>query len=182
MLKKVLITLAAVLIIAAGIFYYCCVSRVWIHQEKHGWVLDFSHVRVACPTCTGRVERLEWGGHPIAVPKVPWNQTPRFTMYTPVGMFEAWRPEWGWRARHWDSRTWPVNGVVTEAELAQGYYELDKGGDSTDADGPTRKRGTPDHWCLIIGEVGSRWLAPDKIDQISWERTKTDSTGSSEAE
>lgn len=160
--RKRPIALLMVLAVIAATFYFCFIDRAWRHTERHGWVLDFSYVRLACPTCLGRIERLEYKGQPI---KAPADSHLRISLLTPVVSVESWDEQGRWRY-HGDERVAMVTGEpLSEETISEGFYTVDL---SIRGGFPRRRPGTPESWCMLCrwDIAKGYWLAPEKYQQL----------------
>jgi hypothetical protein len=156
-----------ILLLLGGAFWYCFIARAHWHVEKDGWLLDFSYIRMRCPTCTGDICRFEYAGHAISCPKYKSEDYRRMTLVTPVGMFEAIDELDGWRFLAFDSRIKDSDVILSDEDRARGYYEISAERPNWD-NGWARRRGTPAHWCLGLGASESRWFDPGIMDQLGW--------------
>jgi hypothetical protein len=154
--------LLAILLCLGAAFYYCFIDRAWRHAEKDGWVLDFSYVRLACPTCMGCIEKLEYRGQAIKAigdPDVPLG------LLTPVVWVESRGERGRWRY-HGDRRVAkPAGEPLSATMVSNGYYEVDL---SASGDFPHRRPGTPESWCLLYrwDTPKGYWLAPENYQKI----------------
>jgi hypothetical protein len=166
--RKWSIALLAVLGIVGAGFYVCFVDRHHVIKRKDGWYLDVSVLLVACPVCSGHVERLEWSGRPIGFPTVipPGQRSGEPWLNTPVGMFCLFTqpPEWKWYGTG-PLDTKDVEEPVLQAEVSRGYYPMPLASGERSHVEP-RKRGTPDHWCVISYGDERFWVAPDKMGEV----------------
>jgi len=139
------------------------------HFEKDGWVLDFHHAKIACATCTSRLDKLECNNKPVPLPKLS-PDSGAFWLETPVGTLRHHSGHGGYHPYIWLDRRKPDAGEpITAAERAQGFYDVPSvdGDVWTAADLPPRP-GTPRHWCLGVSDLYARWLDPALIDRLEW--------------
>ena len=150
------------LVAACSIYASVPVRR---HVQQDGWVLDFHHSRVACSTCSARLDRLECRGKPVPAPIL--TSSKHMLLVTPVGYLQyhssaGYRPNFGrpLSRRHAENR-------ISEDELARGYYDVSRC-DPWSAAHELCKVGTPKHWCLGISDEHARWLDPAALAKLEW--------------
>lgn len=171
MWKKFPIAFAMVLVLLVLVvtaFYRRSGSRVDIHQIRHGWVLEYSGTNAASPSGPGDVKKLEFNNKRIAVPEMAPDRLQHVRIFTPVGTFMPDDKGTHWLLIQPGVRVYRTEGEISEEELSRGYYEVKVDEDPTRSAQFPRKKGTPSHWCLMVGEAYARWLTPDKIDKLSW--------------
>jgi hypothetical protein len=165
--RRRLLILSGVLAVVVGGCYYLLIDRRHIHVENAGWVLDFSHIRLACPVCSGRIEKLTVDDRPLPLPHFPdYEENWPFQLATPVGRLTASPLDKRYRCDHASQVQFVDAGEpVTAEELARGYYDCSTiPGDNYNA----RRPGTPAFWCQVAHGGGSWWLDPRLIDQLDW--------------
>jgi hypothetical protein len=150
-------------------FYLLFVHRWREVLQKDGWLLQYTYIRLRCPTCLGRIERLECNGRPVPMPAVKSGPGGQGTvlLVTPVGSFRSYANLNRWRFEHGqDNRSAPTDPAITQQELAQCYYDnpVDDGYELYGR----RKKGTPSHWCWAFSTDHSRWLDPVQLDKLDW--------------
>jgi len=149
-------------------FYLGCMHRFHTHAEEAGWSADFTYIACGCPFCRGRVEQFTYGGQPVPLPRLDLGHSPSFTLIAPVGHFET-RAGWTEYRSHGVRMISLADGgpPVSPPALAQGHYVVD----GTSGWPPTRRPGTPTHWCYATGADYCRWLDPKLIADLPWSST-----------
>ncbi|NOX58518.1 MAG: hypothetical protein GXP29_06630 [Planctomycetes bacterium] len=158
------------LIIAAG-FYFLRIHRYSHTVQRSGWHLDYATPAMACQCCFSRISRLEYNGKPIPMPQFPVtddNRWRRSSLHTPIGKFRIFNSFEDWRYFFGDSRLPEYNETpITKEDLRRGYYVATYEEISESTQWP-RKKGTPEHWCILYGTVCC-WVDPLRLDEVDWE-------------
>ena len=87
---------SSLLVLAIVGVWYCFFDRAVMELDRNEWHLHFSHIRVGCHVCTGKVEQLTWGGQNVLLPQRRQPDA-HYLMLCSVGTFNTLSGEQQWR-------------------------------------------------------------------------------------
>lgn len=167
-----------------GVVYYGYIDRPTISPAQDGWKLKFSYARWACRTCRGKIELLECQDQTISPPVLEPDEegnSKRLLIETPVGTFETFTGFNQWRFIHDRWLPEESDDLITAAELKRGCYNHQLPDDSGEWQVPSRKKGTPGHWCRASSNSSSFWIDPALLGELAaYDQPASDGTKAAE--
>lgn len=158
--------------------YFSCFHQYHLEFENEGWTFHMSFYPFRCIHCTGRIEKLEYRGQPLILPKAPeavtWKE---MELITPVGSFN-WYADQDFLAIIGPGnfvRT-PTIAPIQAEDLERGYYDL-LTSEHDWVESRHGRQGTPQNWYALITADVARWIAPGRMSEFTaWPTTQPTAT------
>jgi len=118
----------------------------------------------------GQVEQLECHDQIVSPPVLKADKkgySKRLMIETPVGSFEAITGLKRWRWVYNQSSLEESYEEITAEELERGYYGRRLPDASGEWRNPSRKKGTPRHWCRASSSSYSFWIDPARLEELA---------------
>lgn len=96
--------------------YFRCVHRYRLSADAAGWAADVRILPFQCVHCTGRVVTFTFDGKPVPLPRWPEENARLLRLDTPVGVFEVYSSELGYRSHGVHRLHFPEAGEPLSAE------------------------------------------------------------------